>query len=72
MMLADPEHIEPDAVGQRDLLEQIGESLRDVDRPPGPRVALGFDERVDAKLHGRESLRLQDESMRADSLARRR
>ena len=32
MMFAKPEHIEADAVGELDLLQNIGEALVDIDR----------------------------------------
>ena len=35
MVLAEPEHIEADAVGQLDLLQDIGEAFVDIDRLAG-------------------------------------
>ena len=51
MMLAEPEHVETDAVGELGLLHDVGEALVDVDRLARPRIAPGLDESVDAKLH---------------------
>ena len=51
MMLAEAEHVEADAVGELDLLQDIGETLVDVDRLAGQRIAAGLDERVGAELH---------------------
>jgi hypothetical protein len=50
-MFAEPEHIEADAIGELDLLESIGETLVDIDRLAGQRVAPGLDEGVSAELH---------------------
>jgi hypothetical protein len=50
-MLAEPEHVETDAVGDLDLLDDIGETLVDIDRLAGPRIAPSLDERVSAELH---------------------
>ena len=52
MMLADAEHVEPDAVGKLDLLHEVGEGLLEPVRLAGQRVAPGLDEGVDAELHG--------------------
>ena len=51
VMFAKPEHIEADAVGELDLLQNIGEALVDVDRLAGALVARGLDEGVSAELH---------------------
>ena len=51
MVLAEREHVEPDAVGELDLRHRLGERALDMDRPPCRRVALGLDEGVDAELH---------------------
>ena len=51
MMFAEPEHIEADAIGELDLLEDVGEGLVDVDRLAGRGVAPGLDEGVSAELH---------------------
>jgi hypothetical protein len=51
MMLAEPEHIEPDAIGEFDLLQNVGEGLVDIDWLVGHRIAPGLDEGVSAKLH---------------------
>jgi ABC-2 type transport system ATP-binding protein len=52
MVLAEREHVEPDAVSELDLRHRLGERPLDMDRPPRRRVALGLDEGVDAELHG--------------------
>ena len=50
VMLADAEHVEPELIGELDLLEQIGESLlRAHQMPGGIRCALG--EGVDPDFH---------------------
>ena len=51
MVLAEPEHIETDAVGQLDLLDDVGESLVDIDRLARDRIAPGLDKGVGAELH---------------------
>ena len=51
MMLAEPEHVEADAVGKLDLLENVGEGLVDIDRLAGRGIAPGLDEGVSAELH---------------------
>ena len=54
-MLANTEHIEPDLVGEHDLLDKIlhatGGHRRVMRRP-----RIGFAERVDAEFHGEFSL----------------
>jgi hypothetical protein len=52
-MFAEPEHIEPDAIGQFDLLQNVGEALVHVDRLAGRGIAPGLDEGVSAELHER-------------------
>ncbi len=48
VVLADAEDVEPDLVGELDLLEQVPEPL------PGAQLGRGqLRERVDAQLHGR-------------------
>ncbi len=51
VMLAKPEHVEADAIGEFDLLQDIGEALVDVDRLPGRGIAPGLDKGVSAELH---------------------
>ena len=51
MMFAEPEHIEADPIGELDLLDDVSESLVDIDRLAGARVAPGLDEGVSAELH---------------------
>ena len=51
MMFAEPEHIEADAIGEFDLLDDVSEGLVDVDRLAGRGIAPGLDEGVSAKLH---------------------
>jgi hypothetical protein len=51
MMFAEPEHVEADAVGKLDLLQNIGEAFVHVDRLPGRGIAPGLDESVSAELH---------------------
>jgi hypothetical protein len=51
MMLAEPEHIEADAIGKLDLLDDVSEGLVDVDRLAGHGIAPGLDEGVGAELH---------------------
>src|SRR5271166_731370 len=51
-MLAEPEHVEPDAVSKLHLLQDIGEGLVDA----GRRIAPGLDEGVDAEFHSRPRL----------------
>ena len=51
MMFAEPEHIEPDAIGEFDLLDDVGEGLVDIDRLAGRGIAPGLDEGVSAELH---------------------
>ena len=51
VVLADAEDVEPDLVGELDLLEQVAEPLRGRDRPARPRVGRELREGVDAELH---------------------
>jgi hypothetical protein len=51
MMLAEPEHIEADAIGEFDLLEDVCEGLVDIDRLARRGIAPGLDEGVSAELH---------------------
>jgi hypothetical protein len=51
MMLAEPEHVEADAVGELHLLEDIGEGLVNADRLAGLRIAPCLDKSVDAEFH---------------------
>ncbi len=51
MMLAEPKHIEADAIGELDLLDDVGEGLVDIDRLAGRRIAPGLDECISAELH---------------------
>ena len=52
MMFAEAEHVEADAVGELDLLQDVGEALVDIDRHAGSRIAPGLDESVSAELQG--------------------
>ncbi len=52
MTLAEPEHIEPDLVGEFDLLDQVPQSLMRADSAGTGRHA-DMGESVEAKLHGR-------------------
>jgi hypothetical protein len=51
MMFAEPEHIEADAVGEFDLLDDVSEGLVDIDRLARRGIAPGLDEGVSAELH---------------------
>src|SRR2546428_12054507 len=51
VMLADPEDVEPDLIGELDLLEESADPLRRADRSTGPRVGRSLAEAVDAELH---------------------
>src|SRR5208282_1792331 len=53
MMLAEAEHVEADAIGEFDLLHDIGEALVDIDRLARSRIAPGLDDSVGAELHER-------------------
>lgn len=50
-MLAEAEHVEPDLIGQLDLLEQVTQALLGADGPARLGVGRQFGERVDAKFH---------------------
>ncbi len=52
MVLADPEHIDPQAVRQLDLLYQVSKALPGADRFAGVGVGGPLREGVDAKFHG--------------------
>jgi hypothetical protein len=52
-MFAEPEHIEPDAVGKLDLLDDVSEGLVHIDRLARRGIAPGLDEGVSAELHER-------------------
>ena len=58
MMLAEAENVEADPIGEFDLLQDVGEAPVEVDRLARPRIAPGFDESIDAKLHERPRRRL--------------
>ena len=51
MMFAEPEHIETDAIGELDLLDEVSESFVDIDGLASRGIAPGLDEGVSAKLH---------------------
>ena len=51
MMFAEPEHIEADAVGEFDLLDDVGEAFIHIDRLAGGGIVPGLDESVSAELH---------------------
>ena len=51
VMLAEAEHVEPDAVGELDLLHEIGEGPVEADRFARRRIEPGLGEGVDAKFH---------------------
>ena len=51
VMLADAEDVEPDLVGQLDLLDQVAQPLLGADHVPGPRVGRQLREGVDPDLH---------------------
>ncbi len=55
-MLAEAEHVEPDRVGQPDLLDQLAEALRRADAPPGHRIRADVAESVEPEFHGGFSL----------------
>jgi hypothetical protein len=50
-VFAKPEHVEADSVGELDLVQNVGESLVDVDRFARDGIAPGLDKGVGAKLH---------------------
>ncbi len=51
-MFAEAANVEPDAVGEFDLLEEIGEGPVDVDGLASRRVAPRLDKGIDAEFHG--------------------
>src|SRR5690349_11180464 len=51
MMLADTVHIEPDLIGELDLLDEITQALRGSDRTTGLRIRGDLRERIDSDLH---------------------
>ena len=51
VVLADAEDVEPELVGQLDLLEQVGQPLLLADRLAGLRIGSPVGERVEAELH---------------------
>ena len=51
VVLADAEHVEPDLVGELDLLDQVAQPLLRADHVPVERVLLKLRERVDPDLH---------------------
>ena len=51
MMLAEPEHVEADAIGEFDLLDDVGEGFVDIDRFAGHGIAPVLDKGVSAELH---------------------
>ena len=51
VVLADAEDVEPDLIGELDLLDQVAQALRGADHPPGSRVGRQLGERVDPELH---------------------
>ena len=53
VVLADAEHVEPDLVGELDLLDEVAEALRRSQRLARDRVGRELRERVDAELHPR-------------------
>lgn len=50
-MLADPEDLEPNLVGELDLFDQVAEPLCRTDRPTAGWIGCGLREGVDAELH---------------------
>ena len=56
MMFAEPEHIEADAIGKLDLLEDVREGLVDIDRLARRRIAPGLDKGLGAELHEEPSI----------------
>ena len=52
VMLAHAENIQPDLIGEFDLLNQVPQPLRRGDVPPRFRVGADIGEGIEAKLHG--------------------
>jgi hypothetical protein len=55
VVLADGEDVEPELIGQLDLLHQVAHPLLGTDAAVGRRIGLELGERVDADLHGAPS-----------------
>ena len=68
VMFAEAEHVEPDPVGEFDLLHEIGEGPVEFDRFAGRRVAPGLGEGVDAKFHQSLAGRVCSAPKRNDSM----
>ncbi len=51
VVLADPEDVQPDLVGERRLLDQVAQALRGRDRPPRGRVGRELREGVETEFH---------------------
>jgi hypothetical protein len=54
MMLAEPEHVEADLIGEVRLLDQVAQSLAGIDLVSGSRVRVQLAEVVDTYLHSRD------------------
>jgi hypothetical protein len=52
VVLAEAEDIEPDLVGEFDLLDLVTQPLPGIERAAGARIYPGLAEGVDAELHG--------------------
>ena len=68
VMLADPEHVEADAVGELHLLHEVGEGLVDSGGLSRPGIAPGLDEGVDAEFHRGPRERIRPRSGRAAAM----
>jgi hypothetical protein len=55
MVLADAEDVEPDLLGERDLLEQVAHPLYRADRLACLWIGAQLCERIDAQLHANQS-----------------
>ncbi len=55
MVLADAEDVEPDLLGELDLLQQVAHTLVRPDRLARLGIDTQFRERVDAELHADQS-----------------
>ena len=53
MVLAQPEHVEAQLVGQLDLFQQVADALLGRDEAAGARVGRALGEGVEAKFEGR-------------------